>query len=599
MQSHPVTMTVTGKRKQDYASVDFQSPPKLARHAHPEQNAPVVRTRPDALHALPPELLTMIVDRVIPESPYLARPYGENVGHLPIAPAMRALGSWATSCTAARALIAAVRKDHNRSAFRTLASSIKFELLGKTPLARAAAIEQYGIDPRGAATPHALLFEVQSPRGLTRCADMLQESAIGLERLELHLHREADLDLAILANALRQCAGLKVLSLHWNVPFPVPLLTAMHSMPALRTLALYGPALPADLFAELTELPVCAQLECLSVSAPDLSLAQLQRLAISAGRLAALRFLTLNGASLDADACAAIADACRNLTHLESLRIGALVGAVSAKGANALLQDLARNTRVRRLGLDQVAIDQSAGAALFDALRRFSKLNELCLSCPLPNAALEQITRMLSDPELHLQALDLECAELDEAGVVALADAVGASPWLHELRLARVKFTEASTAALVRAVIAGRSLLKLTLYECDIEPMVHGITLCNALSASATLRELHVQIAPDQNSSNDKTEMQADLFSYAAEKSSSLLHMTMLGVRDGEIYDALNYQAVLKLAKNRRRPDSKLNNLRSEIQGRADKPEECIFSDASHEEKVSETPAPSSTKDYD
>ena len=205
---HPVT--VTGKRKQDHADLTIQPPSKLARHAHAAQNAPVMHQQRDALHDLPPELLAMIVDRVIPASPYLARPYGKTVGHFPIALAMRTLASWGASCTAAQALMAAVRKDPDRSAFRTLASSASFELLGRTPLARGAAIEQYGIDPASIADPCFLKLQIGSTDNLERYANSLQKRASGLEKLDLHLYHDGDpdrnLNVTMLASALRQAS---------------------------------------------------------------------------------------------------------------------------------------------------------------------------------------------------------------------------------------------------------------------------------------------------------------------------------------------------------------------------------------------------------
>ena len=91
------------------------------------------------------------------------------------------------------------------------------------------------------------------------------------------------------------------------------------------------------------------------------------------------------------------------------------------------------------------------------------------MSGPLQHAAVRGVPRLLSDPALHLQALDLACDELDEAGVVALAGAFGVCPWLHELRLVQVTFTEASAVALAQVITASRGLLKLTLDECEFD----------------------------------------------------------------------------------------------------------------------------------
>ena len=583
---HPVT--VTGKRKQDHADLTIQPPSKLARHAHAAQNAPVMHQQRDALHDLPPELLAMIVDRVIPASPYLARPYGETVGHFPIALAMRTLASWGASCTAAQALMAAVRKDPNRSAFRTLASSASFELLGNTPFARDAAIEQYGIDPASIANPRALVLQVNSPDSLDRCAKSLQNRASGLQKLHLQLYRDGDPDLAMLAGALRQCTGLKVLSLHWSTPFPFPmaLLAAIDALPALRSLVLHGPCLPAELFAQLAGRPAVAELESVRITVQDQSALSLQALASNAGRLAGLRFLSLDCASLDADACAAIADVCRNLKRLESLEISALGGAVNVI---ALIQDLANSTRVTRLGLHRFAVDQDTGAALFSALERFPKLHELRLSGPLQHAAVKGVPCLLSNPALHLQALDLVCPELNEAGVIALAEACRTCPWLHELRLAQVIFSEASAVAMAQAITASRGLLKLTLHECEIDDQVQGRALSDALIASTTLREFHIRLGPVLCSDKDVAETLAMFFSYAGGESSSLLHMTVFhpyhSVLGG---NCLDYTTKLKLAQNRRRLDAGIT-YRNEIRDRPDQPEEWIPVDAGHEEQAGGT----------
>jgi hypothetical protein len=598
---HPVI--VTGKRKQDQADLTIQPPSKLARHAHAAQNAPVMHQQRDALHDLPPELLAMIVDRVIPASPYLARPYGETVGHFPIALAMRTLASWGASCTAAHALMAAVRKDPDRNAFRTLASSASFELLGRTPLARGAAIEQYGIDPASIADPCSLKLQIGSTDNLERYANSLQKRASGLEKLDLYMFRDGDPNLEMLTSALRQCTGLKVLSLGWStpVPFPMPLLAAIHAMPTLRSLQLHGPALPAELFAQMAEWPAVAELEHLSITTEDLSAQQLQALAGNAGRLAGLRFLSLDCASLDADACAAIVDACRNLKRLESLEISALGGAVNVL---ALIQDLAGSTRVTRLGLHRFAVDQETGAALFSALERFPTLHELRVSGPLQHAAVRGVPRLLSDPALHLQALDLACDELDEAGVVALAGAFGVCPWLHELRLVQVTFTEASAVAMAQVITASRGLLKLTLDECEFDTFGQGSLLCDALEASTALREFHILIEPvrldNKNTAQrlqmmfsyenikDKAEMLEMMFSHCGEKSSSLLHMTVSYSFDGIVHGQLDYTTKLKLAQNRRRLDAGIT-YRNETRDRPDQPEEWIPVDAGHEEQAGGT----------
>lgn len=582
---HPVT--VTGKRKQDHADLTIQPPSKLARHAHAAQNAPVMHQQRDALHDLPPELLAMIVDRVIPASPYLARPYGEAVGHFPIALAMRTLASWGASCTAAHALMAAVHKDPDRNAFRTLASSASFELLGKTPFARDAAIEQYGIDPASIANPRALVLQVNSPDSLERCAKSLQNRASGLQKLHLQLYRDGDPDLAMLAGALRQCIGLKMLSLHWSTPFPFPmsLLAAIDALPALRSLLLHGPCLPAELFAQLAGRPAVAELEHLSITTEDLSARSLQALASNAGRLAGLRFLSLDCASLDADACAAIADVCRNLKRLESLEISALGGAVNVL---ALIHDLANSTRVTRLGLHRFAVDQGTGAALFRALEQFPKLHELRLSGPLQHAAVRGVPRLLSNSALHLQALDLECNELGEEGVMALAAACQTCPWLHELRLAQVILTEASAVALKQVIAASRGLLKLTLDECEIDNLVQGRSLCDAIETNTMLREFHIYLRPVSNNSSVVAELLEMMFSSAGEKSSNLLQMTVFYSFDGTVHGQLDCKAKLKLAQNRRRLDAGIT-YRNETRDRPDQPEEWIPVDAGHEEQAGGT----------
>ena len=525
---------IAGKRTQQDAGFGSDSPNKIRRQLNqstprqPQMNvvsatgpipthALTVVPAPPTLHSLPLELSNLIVDCLVPPSPYLERVFGSREGHFPVAPAIRALDNWGATCTHAKALIAALRKDCHRLAFRQLASALEYECRNKTPQARALALERYGVDPIGMPSlDQSLVLDVHAAIGLQNHIQKLEQRASELCKLELRLNRASYPDLTLLAGQLARCTQLQVLSLHSNAPFPTCLLEALQELPALRTLELHGHGLPDDWVARLLRLPAASSIESLCVDVRELDVRHLQAFKVGAASLGNLRFLRLEAAALAPPDCAAIASLCLGLSRLESLHIGAHTNALSVAGAHKVVQTLCTNTtRITRLGLQQLAAAEDQQLALFATLRHYPHLRELSLSGALQSACANALQAMLTDPTMLLQALDL-AADLDQVAVLALAKGITASDHLRELRLANVKFTDLGVQELGAAVLACK-LLRLTLDKCEIDPEQQLRSLCEVVSGSANLLELHLNLPTDRSGNADilrtcKTQHSRDIF---------------------------------------------------------------------------------------
>lgn len=533
------------------------NPDHADRNAPPEK--PTVKTRPDRLHALPRELLDLIVDHLLPQSPYLPRPYGSETNHFTIAPALRALSSWETTCKQAQWFVAAVRKDDKHFEFRQLASAAGVELHPET---RAALIERYGIDYGIGPTvlsspPETMLIEVHSENGLAWRANHLKKDAGTLRKLELHLHKLHYEDLSLLVTAVGLCTGLHSLSIHSNMPFPLSLIEILQHMPSLRTLALRGKGFPNDLFARLARLPTASQLNCLHVSAPDLNLEQLQALNSAAPSFGQLRFLNLTARILGKPECDTIASACERLPRLESIQVGTTMAKLDAEGALTLVNLLRQSMRTHRLGLHNLADGELARAELFRTLRQDTGRLELRLTGRLELACVEEIGQLLTDSNMCLQVLDLDASCLDQDGFQALFKGLMGSTRLRELRLSRIEFNDEGAQALGNAIRASNCLLALTLDYCTIDTGFQLETLCAALSSNTSLRELHLKIEQDKRRNcsrigdrigNRVGNDLAHKFAAVASKSSSLLCMSMGPHRCSGLREAQN-----NLARNRRR----------------------------------------------
>ena len=110
---------------------------------------------------LPQELQLLITHHMVPPDTYLARPYGSRVGHVPIAPTLRALANWGGSCSRTNTLVAAIRKDAEHEAFRRLAGNAEFAFGKEGESARRAVISRYDIDPDGVRpSPYSLQVNI-------------------------------------------------------------------------------------------------------------------------------------------------------------------------------------------------------------------------------------------------------------------------------------------------------------------------------------------------------------------------------------------------------------------------------------------------------
>lgn len=252
---------------------------------------------------------------------------------------------------------------------------------------------------------------------------------------------------------------------------------------------------------------------------------QIQMLLQCAAAFGQLKFLTFKAPDLATPLCTTLAQGLASLKRLESLHVGKKDGTLSTNGALALLQAARQGNKITRIslhGLERNTLD-SEGVSALTPLRTYTDLQELALSGALNDVNTSELLDMLADPALHLKALDLEGSELGESTMCALAAVIRSNPGLRELRLAGVDISTPVAKALLHAIKANTSLLRLSFDDCNLT-LSEARRLAPILYESASLREFHLTLNEHQG---EHMRQIARVFSAAAGRSSRLLHMTM------------------------------------------------------------------------
>lgn len=522
------------KRKLDHASVTEYPGAKLARvdptvketPAPAPTLAPVIAGRESHLLSLPHELQRLIAQQLVPPSPYLPRPHGSAIGYVPVASAMHALANLAASCSQAFALVAAIRRDPDHENFRYLAGGAEFAVNKESEIARRAVISRYRIDPdETSSSPYRLQFNFVCAQDLETCALKPDQVAHQIHTLDINCWCDMISEPTRLALLIASCTGVQRLRLHFEGPFDATILDALRNLPALRTLELHAARFPVDLYVRLAHLAASGTLESLVIEDDAPSCDQIQMLVQCGAVFGQLKFLTFKAPDLATPLCTTLAQALATLKRLESLHVGKKDGRLSPAGALALLQVARQGNKIARFGLhglEKNTPDSECVSAL-TPLRTYTDLQELALSGALNDVNTSELLAMLADPALHLKVLDLEKNELSESMMCALAAAIRSNPGLCELRLAGVDISMPVAEALLHAIKAEISLLRLTLDDCNMTLSVARL-LAPILYESAAMREFH--LTPNEHQGEHARQI-AKVFSAAAGRSSRLLHMTM------------------------------------------------------------------------